>query len=606
MLELQDRPAAAPPATEPDRSAPAPTAGTRSSRAVPVGLVVATALTLALALAWQLATISHGGHSSLSDLPHLVLHRGIGPGALPYVDRVLEYPVGAGVLLYLATLVSATPVGVLVVTAVAASVAAVKVTLLLARRDGVRALRWALAPPLLLYAFQNWDVFALLALVAGLIAFERRRPATAGVLVGVGTVIKLFPIAVVPVLAASAWTRGDRRSARRLVAASLATVAVANLPFAVANPGGWWWTTRFQGARPATWGSVWMYLYRGLGLPTHGVATAHLANLVSLIALGLGTVLVLGTTVRRRPAAVGAAAAMVALLLLTNKVYSPTYDLWLVPFFVMVPALSRRLWVAFCAVDLAVYVCVFGYFHHVTGRWAVHDILPVLVAVRAVILVLVIVCALRVPSHVEASITAHRASWRERLERPLVGRLARCMSVSVITTVFSLVSLVALTMVGMAAMPANVLTTAVATIPSYHLNRRWTWEKRGASDPWREVVPFWLLSFAGLALSTVTVGLADHWAAGANVGGVLRTGAVLVGHLGGFGLLWVAQFVILDRVLFARRDRTPTTTEVESPNPAQLVVSPLDGAGVGTDACMTNSSAMASTGTRTRPLMLDT
>jgi hypothetical protein len=27
----------------------------------------------------------------------------------------------------------------------------------------------------------------------------------------------------------------------------------------------------------------------------------------------------------------------------------------------------------------------------------------------------------------------------------------------------------------------------------------------------------------------------------------------MVGHLGGFGLLWIVQFMLLDRVLFARR-----------------------------------------------------
>jgi putative flippase GtrA len=132
------------------------------------------------------------------------------------------------------------------------------------------------------------------------------------------------------------------------------------------------------------------------------------------------------------------------------------------------------------------------------------------------------------------------------------------MSVSVLTTLFSLVSLVVLTAwMGVAPMPANVLTTAVATVPSYQLNRRWTWARRDASDPWREVVPFWALSFAGLALSTVTVGLADGLAAGMHLAPALRTGAVLAGHLGGFALLWVVQFLLLDRVLFARREPEP-------------------------------------------------
>jgi formate-dependent phosphoribosylglycinamide formyltransferase (GAR transformylase) len=55
----------------------------------------------------------------------------------------------------------------------------------------------------------------------------------------------------------------------------------------------------------------------------------------------------------------------------------------------------------------------------------------------------------------------------------------------------------------------------------------------------------------------VTVGIADRWAAHAHVTGALHTVAVLAGHLGGFGLLWIAQFVVLDRVVFARVSRAP-------------------------------------------------
>jgi putative flippase GtrA len=145
-------------------------------------------------------------------------------------------------------------------------------------------------------------------------------------------------------------------------------------------------------------------------------------------------------------------------------------------------------------------------------------------------------------------------------ERTLTGKLARCLSVSVLTTGFSLASLIVMTgFLGVAAMTANIATTAMATVPSFHLNRRWTWARTDGSDLWREVVPFWLLSFAGLALSTVTVGIADSWASGMHLAPGLRTGAVLVGHLGGFGLLWVGQFFLLDRVLFAR----PQPAQVE-------------------------------------------
>jgi putative flippase GtrA len=137
----------------------------------------------------------------------------------------------------------------------------------------------------------------------------------------------------------------------------------------------------------------------------------------------------------------------------------------------------------------------------------------------------------------------------------LVTRLARCMGVSVITTIVSITMLAATTVgLGLAAWMANVLATAVATVPSYHLNRRWTWGKREASDLWREIMPFWVLSFAGLVLSTLAVALTDSLLHGTHLGQPLHTFVIVAAHLSGFGILWVAQFVLLERVLFTPRD----------------------------------------------------
>jgi putative flippase GtrA len=137
----------------------------------------------------------------------------------------------------------------------------------------------------------------------------------------------------------------------------------------------------------------------------------------------------------------------------------------------------------------------------------------------------------------------------------LVTRLARCMGVSVITTVISFTTLAAATLgLGLAAWVANVLATAVATVPSYHLHRRWTWGKRDASHLWREIMPFWVLSFTGLVLSTIAVALADSWTNGMHLTSpAVHTLVLFIAQLSGFGLLWIAQFILLDRVLFADR-----------------------------------------------------
>jgi uncharacterized membrane protein len=359
-------------------------------------LVAASALMVG-AMAIQLVAFRHGGHGSLSDLPRVFLHRGVGPDSLPYLDRMIEYPVVAGLLLYLASLVSASPLGVLIVTGVAAAALFLMVTVLLARRFGRRAWRWAVATPVLLYAFQNWDMFAIAALVVGLLMFEQKRHSAAGVAFGLGAAVKLFPMVVVPPLVALRWAQGDRRGAKRLAATSAAVFAMLNLPVLLASPSGWWWPFAFQSRRQATWGTNWFLLFRVLGLPVHGAVGAQLANVVAGIALLGGLAWLVTVTVRRRLDPFAAGAAAVAIFLLCNKVFSPTYDVWLVAFFVMVP-LGRRLWIAFCAVDLAVFATVYGYFGGLDSAGFVRVVLPVLVLIRTVVLLTVIARAIERPS----------------------------------------------------------------------------------------------------------------------------------------------------------------------------------------------------------------
>jgi hypothetical protein len=371
-------------------------------RTFPTAMVAATVSVLVAAYAIQVVAYLADPHTALSDLPRVLVHRGIGPAAPPYLDRVLEYPVGAGILLYLAALVDPTPLGVLTVTALAAGAVCVVTTVALERRCGARAWRWALAPALLLFAFQNWDVFAVAATLAALLAFERRRDALTGGLLGVGAAVKLFPAVVVPPLVALRWTQGDRRGAIRLAATAAGVFAAINLPFAALDEHRWSWTFAFQGARPATWGTAWFWVYRLVGAPVRGAGGAELANVVSMLALLAGLTW-LTVRVARRPLPPAAiAAAAIVLFLLSNKVYSPTYDVWLVAFFVLLPVTTRH-WLAFCAADLLIAVTVYGYFHGVGSLGFVLDVLPGLVAARTVVLLTLLGVALAAPGRSQKS-----------------------------------------------------------------------------------------------------------------------------------------------------------------------------------------------------------
>jgi putative flippase GtrA len=140
------------------------------------------------------------------------------------------------------------------------------------------------------------------------------------------------------------------------------------------------------------------------------------------------------------------------------------------------------------------------------------------------------------------------------VSRPSGGRLAQWVrygTVSVIATATSLTVLgVLVSTTSIPAGVANVIATAVGTVPSFELNRRWVWQRTGRRSVRAELVPFWILSFTGLALSTLTVSLAASWADASGLQGLARTALIEVANIAAWGSLWVAQFVILDRFLF--------------------------------------------------------
>ncbi len=136
-------------------------------------------------------------------------------------------------------------------------------------------------------------------------------------------------------------------------------------------------------------------------------------------------------------------------------------------------------------------------------------------------------------------------------------RLAQWLRYGTVSIVATLTSMTVLgVLVTLTAIPAgwaNVAATGIGTVPSFELNRRWVWGRTGKRSLGGEVGPFWVLSFAGLVLSTVTVALAAAWAADAGADATSRTIVVEAASVAAFGSLWIAQFVILDRVLFRPR-----------------------------------------------------
>jgi glycosyltransferase XagB len=140
---------------------------------------------------------------------------------------------------------------------------------------------------------------------------------------------------------------------------------------------------------------------------------------------------------------------------------------------------------------------------------------------------------------------AARLWGRKVLRYSLVSLVSIAVSQSVLMVAFG--------MLHWTARLANVVACAVATVPSYYLNRSWAWGRRGRSHLWKEVIPFWALAFLGLALSTWAADLGSTLARGAGASHPATTAIVMSSSLLAFGVLWVGKFAVFNALLFTER-----------------------------------------------------
>jgi putative flippase GtrA len=132
----------------------------------------------------------------------------------------------------------------------------------------------------------------------------------------------------------------------------------------------------------------------------------------------------------------------------------------------------------------------------------------------------------------------------ERAQKDLGQKLFKYSAVSVVSVIVTQVTLiVCLEVVGWSAVWSNVAAVSVGSVPAYLLNRAWVWGKSGRSHLFKEVLPFWGMALAGLALSTWAVSVVEDVWPGSTL-------AISIANLGAFGALWLGKFVVLEEVLF--------------------------------------------------------
>jgi len=335
-------------------------------------LRVVLALTLfTLALAWLQKSPCQDGawtegrqytHFCYSDVIPLYFTERLNEGAVPYVEHPVEYPVLTGAFMgAAAALTDLAAFGMPAVqayfswTAVLLAACMLVVTWSTFRLAGRR--RWdaamvALSPLLIVHAFTNWDLFAVALAGAAMVAWQGKRPGLAGVLLGLGTAAKLYPALFFVPLLALCWRTRTLPDFGRAAAGGAIAWAVVNVPVAVLWTDSWMRFLELNRERPADFDSLWYGIAQFVG---NNPAPQVNQFAMAAVLLALAGVFLLGVLAPVKPRLPQLLFLAVAAFLLTNKVWSPQYSLWLLPLAVLAKP-SWRILLAWQVTECLVWV----------------------------------------------------------------------------------------------------------------------------------------------------------------------------------------------------------------------------------------------------------
>jgi uncharacterized membrane protein len=281
-----------------------------------------------------------------TDIYPLYFGRGLADGKIPYLDKIkepVEYPVLTGGFMEGAATVARWFGGDNVIsrgmwffdlTAMALVVCAavtVSATALVAGRYGLRSgLMVAASPALLLSIYINWDLLAVVLAALALAVWARRRPALSGVLLGLAVAAKFYPVVFLGPLFLLCLRAGRWREFGRLLAGTVASWLVVNVPIMLLAFDSWSRFYTFNQQRPVDWGSIFFIAWQH-GLSAVGdVPTLNLMGEAGFAVLAIAIALLV-LLAPRRPRLPQVMFLVLAAFLLTNKVWSPQYVLWLLP-----------------------------------------------------------------------------------------------------------------------------------------------------------------------------------------------------------------------------------------------------------------------------------
>ncbi|WP_350280033.1 GtrA family protein [Kribbella sp. HUAS MG21] len=98
---------------------------------------------------------------------------------------------------------------------------------------------------------------------------------------------------------------------------------------------------------------------------------------------------------------------------------------------------------------------------------------------------------------------------------------------------------------------ATLVAWVTGTVPSYLINRHWTWRHRNPSG--RELLPYAIVSVVSAVLAAIVTTVTDNLVDDRIASHAWQTALVSASYLGTYGALFILKFVLLDRYVFAKK-----------------------------------------------------
>ncbi|MBI3046299.1 MAG: DUF2029 domain-containing protein [Candidatus Harrisonbacteria bacterium] len=274
-----------------------------------------------------------------------------------YISKAIEYPLLIGLFMQIAGIAGKTKAGYYLVSVIgliaAAAIATYFLYQILPEGQKNRLLRyWIFAPSMLIFVTSNWDILAIALIAAALYFLYKDKFYWGAFFLALGFSAKFYPILYFPILLLK---RRRWQEWAAIIGILFSTTAILNGWFMFHHFDTWSYFYNLNTFRDPNPDSIWTiirYFIWPLEINT--------INWLSLI-LFSGSYLYL-IWQKRRESLVKLFLIATLLFVLSNKIFSPQYVLWLLPFFVLLPEIKKALFYALEFSNLAAFFFILPWF----------------------------------------------------------------------------------------------------------------------------------------------------------------------------------------------------------------------------------------------------